>query len=240
MNAKKRDMTLGFFALVYGLILLLVMINGLAASIKQGHDGWTYCYMFTYQSNFLILIWLIGWGVTRFIDKESGFKRFVDNRTVITALTVYISITFFIVAFVLNSVFSAGYLITTDNAFFVHFATPIVMWIYFFLVSGRGETKYRNAWYILIYPFIYVMINLIIGGTVKWAGGDSVGQPAYAYGFIAPNSYPNVFVYILVLLMLIAIFGGFGVLLILFKKFLVKHYYEKDKAGAEGKASAKA
>ena len=84
------------------------------------------------------------------------------------------------------------------------------MWIYFFIVKGEGELNIKKTPLVLIYPLAYVVLNLVVGGTVKYLDGTS----AYAYGFINPASYGgNYFLFIVVLLGLILIFSLFSILL---------------------------
>jgi hypothetical protein len=49
---SKRDVAIGFFAGIYGFILLFVMINGLVVNIKEdGALGFKFFYAFTNQTN---------------------------------------------------------------------------------------------------------------------------------------------------------------------------------------------
>jgi len=220
-NVKYKELKLGFAALVYSLILLLVLANSLVNSIiKPDTEWWGFWYMFTNQSNIIVFVWLLCYGIGTFVDGR--VKKFAENNTVITAVTVYISITFFIVATVLEPFYKAKF--DPLNSLFLHFASAIVMWFFFFFVKGNGSTKYRQAFFILIYPFLFTVLNLIVGYNVNFI---SDGRPAFAYDFINPNSYGNIGIFIVVILLLIGIFGGFGILLIKFKRFIIKNYHLK-------------
>ena len=240
VNKERKEMSLGFAALVYAAVLLLVMVSGYARGLVgsdavysadgsilineavAGAPAWRYFYMFTNQSNLLVLAWLVMYGIGCFVDGR--FRRWSRNNTFMVAVTVYISITFLIVAFVLEPVYDGTF--DPLAGFFTHFSTPIIMWFFFFAVRGTGEVRYRKALFILIYPFCFVILNLIIGATVT--GADGKGD--YAYGFINPNTYPNIAIFVLVIVALTLIFGSFGMLLIKFKKFLGKHYYTQPQA----------
>jgi len=181
INTNKNEMKLGFAALVYSLVLLFVLINSFTSGlINPDKENWVFFYMFTNQSNFLVLIWLTMFGISAFV--ETPFKKFITNRTVIVAVTVYISITFFIVATVLEPFYLGQF--DPVAGYITHFSTPIVMWFYFFAVKGNGSMKLRQAFYTLIYPLIFLVLNLIIGATVLYLDGSR----AYAYNFINPAS----------------------------------------------------
>lgn len=211
---SRQSLFLGFAALIYAMILLFCLISNFNG---RSAEHWRFFYAFTQQSNILVLVWLILFGISCFAPLPA--LRFVYNKTLITALTVYISITFFIVAFILSPIYTGQWQpLSSTNEFLLHNMTPIVMWFYFFLVPGQGSLKSKHALLVLIYPIIYVAANLIIGANVTYISGDK----AYAYGFINPGIYPNLFIFGLVIIALIAIFATFGLLLIKLKNKIDK------------------
>jgi H+/Cl- antiporter ClcA len=98
------------------------------------------------------------------------------------------------------------------------------MMIYFIAVPGVGVLKKTDAITVLIYPFIYFIIHTIVGNTLTFRDGE----PAFNNGFINPGNYPNLLIFALVFIALVAIFGAFGWVLIQFKKHLDVHYYDAD------------
>ena len=55
------------------------------------------------------------------------------------------------------------------------------------------------------------------------------GERAFAYGFINPNTYNNnMFVYSLVLVVLVLIFGAFSMGLVKFKKYIDQIYHSSE------------
>lgn len=213
-ECKKNQLLQGYVALIYAMFLTFTLLSNFAG---REAEHWRFFYAFTQQSNIIILFWLYGFGIDCF--KPMPWHKIVRNQTLITAITVYISITFFIVAFVLDPIYTGSWNpVKSTGEFFHHNLTPVVMWLYFFIVQGEGTLKYRKALYILIYPLLYVGANLILGATVTYLDG----KPAYAYGFINPGSYPNLLIFGLVILGLIAIFTLFGILLIKLKLFQQK------------------
>ena len=226
---RKHELPLGFFALIYAMFLIFVMINsavGYFIALKS--EGWAFFCMFTYQTNFFIMLWLLCFGITRFKWTHSRFSHFVTNRNLMTALTIYITLTFFIVALVLDPLYKNRFNPVEQSGFFTHNLTPVIMWLYFFLVPGHGKIRYRNIPYILIYPAAYLILSIIIGASITMTQGQFAGQSAYAYGFIDYNTYPHVAVFVTVLMLIGAALAGLCFLLMRFKKFLIKHYYEYE------------
>lgn len=199
---KRRELTLGFTSLLYAVSLLFILVSNFAGRTSE---RWRFFYAFTQQSNILVLIWLILFGISRFIKIDK--MNFLTHKLTLISLTVYISITYLIVAFVLNPIYTGSWNpLKNASELWLHHLTPFVMWLFFFFVKGHGEVKPLRALYALVYPFAYVVLNLVLGFTVKYENGN----PAFAYGFLNPASYGNnAFIYIIVILVLIVVFGGF-------------------------------
>lgn len=210
---EKDERLKGFLALIYAMVLLFELINDLSL---RTIEVWRFFYQFTQQSNILILIWLILYGITRF--KSLKIKKHVENNTIVIGLTVFISITYFIVAFVLQPIYlGLSNPISNSGELLLHHLTPIVMWIFYFTTKTSGQISYKTNLLVLIYPLLYVGINLIVGSNVTYIAEQS---PAYAYDFINPNSYSNILIYLIVIAGLAAVFAIFTLLLTKFKKYL--------------------
>lgn|SRR5690554_1206937 len=219
MKQNKKELFLGYFALVYALTLLFILINNFSG---RNVEHWRFFYAFTQQSNILVLIWLVLFGLSAF-----GFKKFnkvVKNKVVMTALAVYISITYFIVALVLNPIYSGSWNpVSSANELWLHHLTPIIYWLMFFLVKGQGSISYKSSVLTLIYPLFYVLLNLVIGATLSYNDGSA----AYAYDFINPNSYGNIFIYLLVILGLLLVFSLFSMGLTKLKLYIDNNYFNE-------------
>ena len=144
--------------------------------------------------------------------------KFTTNNIIMTALTVYISITYFIVALVLDPVYLGKFNpLSSGSELWLHHLTPIVVWILFALIKGEGDLNIKNSLLSLIYPLIYVVVNLVIGETLRYENSDK----AYAYGFINPDTYGgNYFILLLVILGLLIVFTLFTIGLTKFKLYL--------------------
>lgn len=201
MNSKKQ-LFLGYISIIYSITLLFVLISNYTARTAE---HWRFFYAFTQQSNILVLIWLLLFGISTFV--KVPYEKIIRNKTLMISLTVYISITYFIVALVLDPIYLGKFNPTSSaSELWLHHLTPIFMWIIFFLVPANSETTKKKALLSLIYPLIYVVLNLIIGSTVTYLDGSK----AYAYGFINPNSYNgNYFILLIVILGLLGVFSLF-------------------------------
>jgi hypothetical protein len=222
---QKRDYLIGFSALIYGFFLFFNLLNNL---LSRTSEVWRFFYQFTQQSNLLSSIWLILLGLSTFFHWEKIYT-FVTKKIVIVAITVYISITFFIVLFILNPVFAGRWIpLANTYEFLFHNATTIVVWFFYFLIKGHGTLEYKQIPKVLLYPLFYVILNLIVGYSTTYLSG----QAAFAYGFINPGSYGNnFFLYFLVLLVLLAIFTLFTFGLIAFKKRINHLYFDEFEKG---------
>lgn len=208
---KKRDLFLGYLAIIFSITLTFILINNFSA---RSAEKWRFFYAFTQQSNIIVLVWLVLFGIHAFTKKLS----FVRNRVLMTAITVYISITYLIVALVLNPIYSGSWNpLVSGSEFWLHHLTPVVMWIYYFLVKGEGKLNIVNSLLTLSYPLLYFFINLIIGATLTYQDGSK----AYAYFFINPDTYKGSYlILMLVMLGLLLVFSGFTFLLSKMKTYI--------------------
>lgn len=214
---NKKNMFLGYVALIYSVYLLFVLISNFSARTEE---HWRFFYAFTQQSNILCMIWLFLFGISSF--KQGELYKKLTNNTLMTSLTVYISITFFIVLFILDPVYQGIWNpLKSTSELFLHQLTPVMMWIYYFLIKGNGTMNYKKMMYILIYPLLYFGANLWIGGNYNYLDGSA----AYAYNFANPNNYGNWFAFLGFIGVLVLIFFIFGVILMKFKQYLEKEYY---------------
>ena len=219
LTEKKRELFLGYGAIIYAMYLFFILLN---SYFGFSSERWRFFYYFTQQSNILSMIWFFLFGISAFCGKP--LYHVVRNKTLMTAITVYMSITFFIVLFVLTPVTEGKWEPFADaGEFILHNGTTIMMWLYFFLVRGTGHSKVRACLYVLIYPMIYVVVNLIVGATTTYQNGKA----AYAYAFISPDSYGSIGVYIGVIAGLILIFALFGLALIKLKVCVNRRYFDE-------------
>ncbi len=215
---EKRTILMAYIALLYGTFMLFSLISSYFAFET---DQWSFFYYYSYQTNILVTTWLLLYSLSVF----RGWKKlydFVTLRVVMTSLSVYMAVVYLIVIFILEPLFQGLWIpLAGEHAPFLHITTPIVMWMYYFLIPGHGSVKPVQVLYIEIYPFLFLLSNLIIGATVNF----NDGTPAYAYDFINPGTYSNVFGFILQMVFLLVFFSLFGLGLLRFKKYINNAYF---------------
>lgn len=205
MKTKKQVLT-GMFILIYSLTLLFVLINSFT---NRTEDHWRFFYNFTQQSNIMALAWFSLLGIHLITGNER--LLFTRNRVLMVALAVYVSITYFIVALVLDPVYVGQFNpVKSGSELWLHHLTPFATWILLAIIPGVGSLTVKKSLLTLSYPLFYVILNLLVGSLVRFSDGNK----AYAYGFINPDTYGgNYFVFALVILGLILVFGLFTVAL---------------------------
>ncbi len=220
MKTNKKEMFLGYISIIYSITLLFVLVSNFT---NRTSEHWRFFYAFTQQSNILALLWLTVFGITAFKPNKLG--EFVRNNTVMIALTVYLSITYFIVALVLDPIYVGQFQpAKSSSELWLHHLTPIFVWVMFFLVKGAGEVNFKKSLLVLVYPLFYTVLNLVIGSTVKYEDGSK----AFAYGFINPASYGgNYLIFMGVILGLLLVFSLFTVLVTKLKVFLTNNYHNE-------------
>lgn len=217
METKSKKLFLGYIAIIYGFFLLCILVNNFCGRTEE---HWRFFYAFTQQSNIISLIWMLTFGFSAFLSPK--LYRITTNNTLMTAVTVYMSITFFIVLFILDPVFKGAWNpFKSASELILHDLTPIMMWLFYFLVKGNGTLKYRNALFILIYPILFLGANLYIGTHFDYLNG----KPAFAYDFINIYNYNGLAPFAGLILTLIIIFALFGIILMRFKQYLEKEIY---------------
>lgn len=215
---KNKELFLGYISIIYSITLLFVLVNNFTS---RSEEQWRFFYAYTQQSNILVLIWLLLFSFTVF--KKTSLSKFIRNKTTIISLTVYISITYFIVALVLDPIYLGKFEpVKSSSELWLHHLTPIFMWLMFFLVPGKGESSVKKSLLSLVYPVIYFAANLIIGANFNYLNDDK----AYAYGFTNPDSYGGSYLILLiVILALLGIFSLFTIGLLKLKNYIDLNYH---------------
>lgn len=229
LKLTRRDYNLAYTALLYGFFLTFLLVTRYFARYAPIANpeldrpyAWEFFYLFTFQNNILVAVWAWLFSLSSFFRWDKVYT-FVTKKIVLMVLTVNVAIVFLIILFVLNPVFAGQWdPFESSSEIITHNATPFFMFFMFFLIRGNGSLKNLDAVYALIYPFVYFIFHTIIGNSLTLRDGE----PAFHYGFINPGNYPNLFVFALVFIALVAFFGAFGWVLIQFKKHLETHYYD--------------
>lgn len=208
---RRREVTLGYFACLYGLVLMFLLLDNIFWYARHS-QAWRVLYMFTNQANLIMMFWLFWFGITRFIRKDSKFKRVASAPLTVASVTLYITIVFLVVALVLSPFYRAAF---ADHLvgilIFTHLVSTVVMFAFFFLVR-EGDVK--RAWlasvYMLLYPLTFLVMNFAIGFTTG----------SFSYDFMDPSNYPNAGLYSLTLVGFGIGFWALGFLILRLQRFL--------------------
>jgi hypothetical protein len=214
MSLKQNWLT--YLILAYGLLLTVVLIEKFVVDFLNDptDDWWRFWYLFTYQTNVMVAIWSVAYGVGK-IYNLTNLITWLTKKIVVIIITVNTLIVFFIVFFVLNPVQRGEWEpLSSLSELLNHNLSTVLMVMVFVLIPGSGVLKNRDALTVLIYPFVYFILHTIIGLNVNFKSGD----PAFNYGFVNPNNYEdNMFIFVGLIVMLVGIFGALGYGLIQFK-----------------------
>ena len=214
MSLKQNWLT--YLILAYGLLLTVVLIEKFVVDFLNDptDDWWRFWYLFTYQTNVMVALWSVAYGVGK-IYNLTNLITWLTKKIVVIIITVNTLIVFFIVFFVLNPVQRGEWEpLSSLSELLNHNLSTVLMVMVFVLIPGSGVLKNRDALTVLIYPFVYFIFHTIIGLNVNFKSGD----PAFNYGFVNPNNYAdNMFIFVGLIVMLVGIFGALGYGLIQFK-----------------------
>lgn len=184
---RKTEIKLAIAYTIFSFLLFLVLINslfmyikGIKSAINYEEDGktvksvdpwWYYFVFFTYQSNYAVLIYFILYIISIFCPKYKKLYSFTHNRFCISAITLYITITFLVVLALLDPIYNAEWDIV--DAGVCHSFCPIAMWFLYVFCPTNSKCTYswkkKELWidvgYLLIYPVLYLVLVLVLHAT---------------------------------------------------------------------------
>ena len=115
---------------------------------------------FTFQSNLLVALWLT---ITLIFYKRDDKPKLL-NPGVRGAITLYITVTFLVYAFILApSSDSPPQGINLFTTLMVHYLIPIAMIIDWLITEANNQYKWTYLLYWMIYPVAYLVYSLILG-----------------------------------------------------------------------------
>ena len=218
---EKRSILLAYVAFLYGTFMLFSLLS---SYFGFEEDRWSFFYYYSFQTNILVTSWLLLYSLSVFRGYQKLYD-FVTLRVVMTSLAVYMAVVYLIVIFILEPLGQGLWIpLAGEQAPFLHITTPMVMWMYYFLIPGRGSVRPIQVLYIEIYPALFLVLNLIVGATVTFADGTR----AYAYDFINPSSYASWVPFVGMILGLLVFFSLFGLGLLRFKTYINNAYFGLD------------
>ena len=195
-------MIFGVIAALYAVYLFLVLAEGLSEyTVNHAADApqnWQFFYYFTTQSNILVWLWLIVFAVASLGDGALAAKaRRLVTSQVVLGLAVYMIVVFVVVAAILNPFYSAQFEpVPTGGQLYEHVISPMLIVAIFLLYPLGGRPTWRTVLAWEGYLIFYVVLANIVGAVTIF---NDTGKAAYPYNFINPHNYPNVVVYLLVI-----------------------------------------
>lgn len=208
MKLTLKQHWLTYLILGYGVLLTFSLFDSFIFNflLDETDDWWRFFYLFTYQTNIMVAGWSIAYGLGKLFHWEKTLQ-WLTQKMVVIIITVNTVIVFLIVFFVLNPVFQGRWNpISSLSELLTHNLSTVIMLMIFVMIPGRGVLRNIDALTVLIYPFVYFIAHTIIGLNVNFKSGD----PAFNYGFVNPNNYDNLFVFVFLIVALVAIFGAIG------------------------------
>jgi hypothetical protein len=170
------------FAFMFRLCALLFAFAGLMKQI--GIFGGTISFRafmyYTIQSNLsaIILFTMLAIRTINNIrDKETGSVGYYTRFTIICAVDLLVTMLVFWVLLV--PTVDAAYLWTFENIA-VHTVTPLLCLFDYILFSEAGRLKYRDIYYVCIFPIIYVILTSIAGLAGYVYGYEGIVSSAFS------------------------------------------------------------
>ena len=215
---QKRTILLAYVAFLYGTFMVFTLIS---SYFSYESDQWSFFYYYSNQTNILVTAWLLLYSISVFRGMNRLY-HLVTQRVILVNLTVYMAVVYLIVIFILDPLFQ-GLWVPFGGVYapYLHVFTPIVMWMYFFLVPGHGSVKPIQALYVYMYAVFFLLANFVIGATVRFEDGTA----AYAYDFLNPNNYASIWGLVAQIVFLVVFFGLFSLMVLRFKGYVNKAYY---------------
>ncbi|MBE4704163.1 Pr6Pr family membrane protein [Spiroplasma platyhelix] len=148
-----------------------------------------YFSFFTTQTNYLVVIYLFFTLLAERLD-----KKFKVNFHLLLAITVYITVTMFVFwTGLIGDILEAGTQNYWSQAYawiktiVLHFIIPVIMIVYFVLISGKNQISYKTyyklyIWLILVYPVLY-LTAVMIRGDLRYQQGYR-GSSCFPYFFL--------------------------------------------------------
>lgn len=230
---RRRMLTLGYFALIFGVLLLVVWLNrmfyAIVTDITQLYKGF---FMFTNFTNLLISLWFCAFGIAYVRNKSTRFRSWISSPVVVSIVTAYIAVVSLLVMLFLipfwkgdwvRSLFLERY--GEDDSgggtlLFTHLISFLVMLVYFFIIrNGTVKSPIKKSFIAMIYPMLYFTVTILISLYTDW----------YPYPFLDPEYVNfNGFVYLAFLTLFIVVIAIVCFSTMIVRNILYKAWYPHD------------
>ncbi|UFH33641.1 Pr6Pr family membrane protein [Chryseobacterium sp. C-71] len=159
---------------------------------------------FTILCNSLIAISL---SLSTFFPKTK-LGKFFSGLSVKTAIALYIFIVFIVYNTVLRGIWKpTGWQLFLDNM--LHVTIPILFILYWLFLVDKAKLNWKNGFYWLIFPLIYLIYSLIRGSAVGWYPYPFLNVDKLGFGQVIINIFIMLIVFLVSGSALIAINNKF-------------------------------
>lgn len=203
-------MVFGLVAAIYAVYLFLVLAEGFTEYLYHAGEqtvppgqvavqNWQFFYYFTTQSNILVLVFLVIFAVANLGDGwlATAAMKLV-NQGVVLGLAIYMVVVFFVVACILDPFYAGQFEpVPTGGQLYEHVISPILILVIYLVYPLKGRTSARTVLTWMSYLLFYVVLANVVGAATTWRDD---GSRAYPYDFLNPHNYPNVVVYLTVII----------------------------------------
>ena len=199
-------MQFGLVAAIYAVYLFLVLANSFGGYFTDteptADPPGQFFYYFTNQSNLLVLALLVVFAVANLgTGRAAATAGKLMTQGAILGVTLYMLVVFLVVALILNPFYTGAYdTIEYGSDLWVHVVSPALMLALYLLYPWRGRASWRTVLAWMGYLIFYVVLANVVGRLVTKPDGSR----DYPYDFLNPASYPNLGVYLLVIVGLTA------------------------------------
>ncbi|MBP6577667.1 MAG: Pr6Pr family membrane protein [Chryseobacterium sp.] len=147
---------------------------------------------FTVLCNSLIAISLT---FSTFFPKTK-LGNFFSILSVKTAIALYIFIVFVVYNTVLRGIWKpTGWQLFLDNM--LHVAIPILYILYWLFFVTKGTLNWKNGFYWLIFPLVYLIYSLIRGPIANWYPYPFLNASNLGYSQVGLNILAMLFVFLI-------------------------------------------
>lgn len=196
----------GFAGLVILAALIIAFINQMVDPEIGSYVGRVVRYFsyFTEYSNILVMLW--------FLNKSFFNERikFLNKESVKGALTLYIIVAGIVFFLVLNKAWNQEG-IAKLQSYILHGFAPIVFILDWVIFDEKGNYKYKNIKYWIVFPIVYLFVALFIGKMIG----------VYPYPFLDLNKI-SILEFLNYLVYLVIAFIGLALIIITIDKLLYK------------------
>lgn len=117
---------------------------------------------------------------------KSKLGIFFSSLCVKTAIALYIFIVFIVYNTVLRGIWKpTGWQLFLDNM--LHVAIPILYILYWLFFATKGKLNWKNGFYWLLFPLVYLIYSLIRGSVVLWYPYPFLNASKLGYGQVSLN-----------------------------------------------------